>query len=324
MDIPLRNRVGIRGVAAVLPPTRLTLDQLAARRMIVSSPADLASFGFRAVHLADSTHDAAWMVREAARRALDDAGLDPDDIGLLVWTSALVHNHLRVEVSETDADSMLPLFRYASGWLQDELALDRAEVTAVAQQGCASMFSALRLARASLLAEPELRHVLCVGVDVLPRGATREILYNVISDGACAVVVSQDAPRDRWLGCRQISRGYYWDTPARQAEILASYFPTARLCIAELLDRHNLKPGDIDWVVPSGVQRTSWDILLDLVGISADRLYQAGESFGHTILADNFLLMEHLRRDGAITSRAKLLLFTYGFGSSWSSLLLEH
>jgi 3-oxoacyl-[acyl-carrier-protein] synthase-3 len=219
---------------------------------------------------------------------------------------------------------MLPLFRYASGWLQDELALDRAGVMAVAQQGCASMFSALRLARASLLAEPEIRHVLCVGVDVLPRGATREILYNVISDAACAVVVSQDARRDRWMGYRQISRGYYWDTPARQAEILASYFPTARLCIAELLDRHNLKPDDIDWVVPSGVQRTSWDILLGLVGIPADRLYQAGESFGHTILADNLLLMEHLRRDAAIPAGAKLLLFTYGFGSSWSSLLLEH
>jgi hypothetical protein len=35
-----RNAVGIRGVAAVLPPTPLTLEQLSARRMIVSSPAE--------------------------------------------------------------------------------------------------------------------------------------------------------------------------------------------------------------------------------------------------------------------------------------------
>jgi 3-oxoacyl-[acyl-carrier-protein] synthase-3 len=292
--------------------------------MIVSSPANLASFGFRAVHVADPSHDGSWLVVEAARRALDDAGLGPADIGLLIWTSALAQSHLRAGASAHDPNAVLPLFRYASGWLQEELALDEADVLAVAQQGCASLFAALRLARASLLAEPALRHVLCVGVDVLPPGSIREILYNVISDAACAVVVSRDAPRDRWLGYRQISRGYYWDTPARQAEILAAYFPTSRLCITELLQRQGLEPDDIDWVVPSGVQRTSWDILLDLVGIPANRLYQAGAPFGHTILADNFLLMDHLRRDGAISAGAKLLLFTYGFGSSWCSLLLEH
>jgi 3-oxoacyl-[acyl-carrier-protein] synthase-3 len=292
--------------------------------MIVSSPADLASFGFRAVHVADAAHDATWLVAEAARRALDDAGLRPGDIGLLIWTSALAQDHLRAGDSAQQIEGVLPLFRYASGWLQDELGLDGAGVVAVAQQGCASMFSALRLARSSLLAEPELRHVLCVGVDVLPPGATREILYNLISDAACAVVVSHDAPRDRWRGYRQISRGYYWDTPARRAEILAAYFPTARLCINEALRRHHLRPDDIDWVVPTGVQRTSWDILLDLVGIPADRLYQAGEPFGHTILADNVLLLDQLRRDGAVAAGAKLLLFTYGFGSSWCSLILEH
>jgi 3-oxoacyl-[acyl-carrier-protein] synthase-3 len=315
--------VGIRGVAGVLPPATLTLEELAAQRRITSAPADLAAFGFRTVHVADGTHDAAWLVTEAARRALADAGLRPDDIDLLVWASALAHSHLRGGAAP-DAGGVLPLFRYASGWLQDELALDRAEVLAVAQQGCASLFGALRLARAALVAEPDLRHALCVGVDVLPPGTTREVLYNAVSDAACAVVLSRDCPGDRWLGYRQISRGYYWDTPAKQAEILAAYFPTARLCIAELLHRHGLTPEDIDWVVPSGVQRTSWDILLDLVGIPRDRLYQGEGSFGHTILADNFLHLERLRREGAVPAGSKLLLFTYGFGSSWCSLLLEH
>jgi 3-oxoacyl-[acyl-carrier-protein] synthase-3 len=320
----MTHDVGIRGLAAALPPTTLTLEQLAERGMIASSPTDLASFGFRAAHLADSQHDGGSLVKEAARRALDDANLKPEDIGLVVWSSALAHGHIRERTAGEDSGEVLWLFRYPSGWLQDELGLDRAETVAVAQQGCASMFAALRLARASLLADPELCHALCVGVDVLPPGSTREILYNVISDGACAVVVSRDCPRERWLGYRQISRGYYWDTPARQAEILAAYFPTSRLCITEILRAHKLKPTDIDWVVPSGVQRTSWDILLDLVGIPADRLYQAGESFGHTILADNVLLMERLRADPRVASGAKLLLFTYGFGSSWCSLLLEH
>ena len=99
-------------------------------------------------------------------------------------------------------------FRYASAWLQQQLDLRNADVMAVAQQGCSTMFSALRLARTPLIAEPErCQHVLCVGVDVLPAGAPREILYNVISDGACAVVVSRGCPPMMWLGYRQISRG---------------------------------------------------------------------------------------------------------------------
>jgi len=39
-----------------------------------------------------------------------------------------------------------------------------------------------------------------VGADVLPDGAPREILYNVISDAACAVVVSRGCREDQWLG----------------------------------------------------------------------------------------------------------------------------
>ena len=156
-------------------------------------------------------------------------------------------------------------FRYTSAWLQDVLGLHNAEVMAVAQQGCSTMFAALRVARSLLLAEPGRRHVLCVGVDVLPSGAPREILYNVISDAACAVVVSRGCPQEKWLGFTQISRGYYCDPSACGPEIVAAYFPTAKLVIDQLLREHGLAPGDIDVVIPTGVSRSSWDILLRLV-----------------------------------------------------------
>ena len=103
--------------------------------------------------------------------------------------------------------------------------MDRATVMGAAQQGCAGMFGSLRTARALLVAEPQLRHILCVGADALPGGASREILYNVISDAAAACVVSRDSGTDRWAGFHQITQGYYWDTPSKQKEIAAAYFP---------------------------------------------------------------------------------------------------
>jgi 3-oxoacyl-[acyl-carrier-protein] synthase III len=77
-------------------------------------------------------------------------------------------------------------------------------------------------------------------------------------------------------------------------------------------------------VVPTGVSRSSWEILLRLVGISPDRLHCGLPSFGHTISADSFLYLQELRRSGRVPAGSRLLLFTYGFGSSWCGLLLEH
>jgi len=322
-----RDSIGLRGVAGVLPPQRLSLVDLSARGWLVSEPQRLSELGFSHAHVVDEIHDLRWLAREAARRALNDAELAPDDIDLLIWASALDSDHRMPRSADGEvADqqpSLLSGFRYPSGWLQDELELDQARVLAVAQQGCASLFAALAIAHSTLLAESHIRHVLCVGVDALPPQSPREILYNVISDAACGVVVSRDSSRNRWLCYHQLSKGYYWDTPRMQKEILAAYFPTARVAIAEALERAHLPPDAIDVVLPSGVQPASWPILLDLAGIPEDRLYRPSASFGHSIVADNFILLDEARR-GRLVAGQRLLLFTFGFGSSWCCLLLEH
>jgi 3-oxoacyl-[acyl-carrier-protein] synthase-3 len=266
------------------------------------------------------------MAVDAARGAMSDAGVQPHEIDVVVWASARPENqvHGRREGAAVEAGDPMDGFRYASAWLQNELDLHNAEVIGVAQQGCATMFAALRVARAILLAEPGRRHALCVGADVLPAGAPREILYNVISDAACAVVVSRECQRERWLGYGQLSRGYYWDPSACGPEIVAAYFPTAKLVIERLLAEQGVRPEDVDVVVATGVNRSSWEILMRLVGIPADRLFRELPSFGHTMTSDTFLYLEELRRVDAIPRGSRILLFTYGFGSSWAALLLEH
>jgi 3-oxoacyl-[acyl-carrier-protein] synthase III len=321
---PNPGDVGLSGVAGVLPARQCDLTELAAAGLLSSSPDALSAFGFERAHLCDASGEPREMALDAARAAMSDAGLQPHEVDLLVWASARPEAHLCPASGDARADAVMQGFRYSSAWLQHALDLHNAEVMAVAQQGCATMFAALRTARAILLAEPGRRHALCVGVDVLPAGAPREILYNVVSDAACAVVVSRGCAREKWLGYRQLSRGYYWDPAACGPEIVAAYFPTAKVVIDQLLADHGLRPGDIDAVVATGVNRSSWDILMRLVGIPADRLFRGLPAFGHTITADSFLYLEELRRLGQIERGSRLLLFTYGFGSSWCGLLLEH
>ena len=111
--------------------------------------------------------------------------------------------------------------------------------------------------------------------------------------------------------------------PARQSEIIAAYFPTGRCVIAELLRRLDLCPEDIDLVIPTGVNATSWPILLRLCGIPEERLYRPRRNFGHTITADSFILLEEARASGGLVPGMRVLLFAYGFGSSWCTLLVE-
>ena len=315
---------GMSGVAAVLAPAQFELEQLAAAGLIESAPAVLREFGFARAHVARAAADVGEMALTAARNALTDAAIQPEQVDLLVWASARPESQVRPADRGSKAADVFDGFRYQAAWLQETLGLDNADVLGVSQQGCSTMFSALRTARAILSTEPERSNALCVASDVLPTGATREILYNVISDGACAVVLTRGCATDRWRAFRQISSGYYWDPVERGPEIMASYFVTGRQVIQELLASARVQPDEIDVVLPTGINRMSWDVMMQLVGIPSNRLYDGPGSFGHTISADSFIQLAHLRRSGGVPAGSKLLMFTYGFGSSWCALLLEH
>ena len=316
--------IGMSGVAAVLAPQQLDLEQLSAAGLLESAPAVLRQFGFARAHVAQTSCETGDMALRAARQALDDAGLRPGEIDLLIWASARPESQVRPGTAGNSAQpDIFDGFRYQAAWLQETLGLDRAEVLGVSQQGCSTMFSALRTARAILSSEHR-EHALCVASDVLPAGSPREILYNVISDGACAVVMSRGGTSDRWRAFRQISSGYYWDPVERAPEIMASYFVTGRQVIQELLRAADVRPDQVDVVLPTGINRMSWDVMMQLVGIPGDRLYEGPEPFGHTISADSFVQLEHLRRHGNVPAGSTVLMFTYGFGSTWCALLLEH
>jgi len=309
-----KTSIGLRGLGCVLPDRFAPLAELT----LTSSSDVLAEFGFTGAYLAEDPHQLAVT---AAQTAMADAEVLPQEIDALLFAGALSPAHQRP--SELPSSGILGDFCYTGSWLQEELGLNRASVSGIAQQGCAGMFSALRFARALLADEPCLNHILCVGSDALPSGACREILYNVISDAACAVVVSRTAVRYRWLAFHQISKGYYWDVPLKEREIIAAYFPAARAAIDGGLRKADLRPEEVDLVIPTGVNASSWPILLRLCGIPEQRLYAPRRRFGHTIAADSFLLLEEAWASGALRPGMRALLFTYGFGSSWCALVVE-
>ncbi|MEO6331317.1 MAG: 3-oxoacyl-[acyl-carrier-protein] synthase III C-terminal domain-containing protein [Gemmatimonadaceae bacterium] len=321
--------IGMAELAYYLPSRRRSLEELHRDGLLTGSPETLATFGFQYAHVTDGESNLDMAV-EAARRVLHQSAVDPSEIGLLLYATALTSSATMAADSAAARgavlrlDSVAECFQYPASCLQAELELTRAAVAGVDQQGCASLMSALRIGRAMLSAEQELGTVLCVSADVFPAGQPRDLVYNVISDGACAVLLARGA-RNRILSCAQVTKGSYWDAAAIEHEVIAAYFPTAKNLITSALASAGLSLDDIALVIPHNVSRRSWDILCGLLNLPEDRVYTDNIArVGHTIASDNILNLRDAIDGGRVAPGDKLLLFTFGFGLNWSCMVVEH
>jgi 3-oxoacyl-[acyl-carrier-protein] synthase-3 len=327
--LPASPSIGIAGVSYRLPSTVLSLDELHGRGSLRSAPETLAGFGFRQVHVAGG-ESAVEMALSAVDRLLDETGVDREDIGVVLYAGALPSSSTLATDSgqaggELHLSEVEDLFKYPVSRIQAELGLDNATAIGLSQQGCASLFSAIRIARDMLLAEPDLRAAVCVAADRFPTDARREMIYNVISDSACAVLVRRDWPRNRILACGHVTKGAFWDASEMENEIIAAYFPTARTVIHDTLGRAGLKLDDIAWIVPHNVSLRSWEILLGLLGLPREKLFAENIArVGHTIASDGLLNLRDLLDAGRVRDGDRLLLFTFGYGLNWSCIVVEH
>jgi 3-oxoacyl-[acyl-carrier-protein] synthase-3 len=314
MDTP---SIGITAIGYALPEHAVDLRTLDERGLL-DSPVDvLAQFGFRCIHVSDRPADDLALV--ALRRLIDEHEIDPESVDALLYAGAIPESH-RV----ADAGAALEGFNYPVARLQYECGLINANTIGIGQAGCTGLMSAVGLAADHLRANPVARRVICVSADVLPADRKREILYNVISDGACALLVERDGVRNRILAQRHVAKGYYWNAAARKNEIVAAYFPTARTLVRDTLNALGLSANDIALIVPHNVSLRSWQILLPLLSLSPDRLFADNiAAKGHVIAADNFINLKDAADRGRIAARDRLLLFNFGFGANWACLVLE-
>jgi 3-oxoacyl-[acyl-carrier-protein] synthase-3 len=309
--------VHIAAIDYELPPCALTIEELAQAGRL-NSPVDaLRSFGFERAWVADAG-ECRELVTRPAQRLLENASIDPASIDLLFHASASPRG-------QATSETLLGGFSYPVSRLQYDLGLENARTIGVSQTGCLGLMTAISLGRAMLLANRDLRRALCVSVDVLPAGSPREILYNVISDGGCAVLLERGGGPNRIVAERQITKGYYWDCENLGNEIVAAYFPTARTIIRDTLTSAGLTAQEIALIVPHNVSVRSWEILLQLTGIPRERLYADNiGSKAHVISGDNFINLKDAEDAGRLRSGDRLLLFNFGFGASWCSMLVEH
>ena len=321
-------------MAEYLPSRVATLAELDAAGLLSGSVETLASFGFGSVHLAEEESNLDMAVA-AVETLFAENDIDRDEIGLILYATALSSSSTMWNSEQASKGSaqqpvlalneVADLFRYPASQLQSELDLPNAAVIGINQLGCASIFAALRIARAMILAEDDLRSVLCVSADKFPPSRQRDLIYNVVSDGACAALVRRGAERNRIVECTHVTKGALWDSGSLENEILAAYFPTAKSLIETTLAKAGLTIDDIAMVIPHNVSLRSWEILGRLIGCPPERVYtQNITRVGHTVASDTLLNLRLAEEGGFIGRGDLLLLFTFGYGLNWACMVVEH
>ena len=321
-----QSSVGISAMGYYLPPTELTVAQVVRAGQTTSEEAKLTQLGFGTIRVAGGD-SSLQMAIEAVRNLRSRTSFDLDRIDVLVYAGALASSSVVAADDQESWGSMsdsAPLFRFPGPCLQSELGIPDASVLGVTQLACNSFQGALRVARALILAEPSVNDVLCVAADRFPPNSRREIVYNLMSDGACAAVVSRGERTNRVIATAHLTRGAYWDSTISHDQLIAAYFPLARRVILEALDAAGLQPRDLRLLIPHNLNLKSWEILAQVLGLPIEKIYTANIArIGHVVASDNVINYIDAEDAGQLQAGDKVALFVMGFGAHWSCSILE-
>ena len=320
------NQCGLSALGYYLPSTERTIAQVVESGQANSPEEKLMQLGFGSIRVADG-QSAEEMAVLAVRDLQARSAFDLDQIDTVLYAGALATSSVVLTDQQESWGSMVdptPLFRFPGCYLQAELGVPNASVIGLAQLACNSFQAALRTARALIASEPDVNHVLCVAADRFPRDAKREIVYNLMSDGACAAVVSRGAASNRILAIRQITRGTYWDSTMCHDQLIAAYFPLARRVILEAVGCAGLDLAAIDLLVPHNLNLKSWTILAQVLGVPLGRVFTRNIArIGHVVASDNIINYVDAIEEGRVRRGDKVALFVMGFGAHWSCIVVE-
>ncbi|MEB3196334.1 MAG: 3-oxoacyl-[acyl-carrier-protein] synthase III C-terminal domain-containing protein [Candidatus Sericytochromatia bacterium] len=317
------SEVYVHGLAYALGDQAISLADTVQAGRTISDLTTLREAGFHQHHVAADGTDAYMLGLRAAQALGEQPGIDLARTGAILYATCLTCNGNRGSEAEfrTTRD-VKHLMDYPASHLQADLDLPDAAVIGLNQQACTSMLGSLRMARALLLAEPEMEGVLCVSADRFPAGAIYEQAYNLISDGAAACWVGREPRGYRLVATHALTNGAL--AQATDDETVGSYFGYTHRLVTELLRKADMRADDLDWVVPQNTHVKTWEVLSRLLRIPLERVYfdSIGE-VAHIISSDNVVNLLKLENSGRIQSGQRLLLLMAGFGLNWQGTILE-
>jgi 3-oxoacyl-[acyl-carrier-protein] synthase-3 len=311
------------GTGSALPELRVANADLAAR-LETSDEWIRERTGIAARRVCASHETTASLAIAAARRALDAAGVSADAIDLVIVGTATPDDTFPATATRVQA---------ALG--TGGAAFDVAAV-------CSGFIYALSVADA-LLSGGRAQCALVIGADVFSRildwdDRATAVLFG---DGAGALVLrAEDVADDRGvLACRIRSDGQHADllktdggpgstgTVGRVRmngrEVFRHAVTNLSSVMGEVLLQANLKPEDVDWVIPHQANARIIDATARKLGLDPARVVVTVDEHANTSAASVPLALDAAVRDGRVQRGDLLLLEAMGGGFTWGAVALR-
>ncbi|HEY9208963.1 beta-ketoacyl-ACP synthase III [Acidovorax sp.] len=324
----MRRYSRITGTGSYLPPRRVTnadlVAELAQSGIQTSDEWIVERTGIRARHFAAPDVTSSDLALEAARKALEAAGCQPQDIDLII-------------VATSTPDMVFPS---TACILQNKLGANGCPAFDV-QAVCSGFVYALTVADA-MIQSGAARRALVVGAEVFSRildfqDRTTCVLFG---DGAGAVVLeASDTPGI--LASELHADGRYVDIlcvpgGVSGGEVLGHPLlkmdgqAVFKLAVGLLdkaaratLAKANLTDADIDWLIPHQANIRIMQSTARKLKLSMDKVVVTVDQHGNTSAASIPLALDHGVRTGQVQKGETLLLEGVGGGFTWGAVLLK-
>ncbi len=285
-----------------------------------------ARTGISERHIAAEGETTSDLASHAARNAIDAAGVEPESIDMIV-------------VGTTTPDLVFP---NVGCLLQERLGIGACPALSV-ETACSSFIYALTVAdqfvRTGLAKRP-----LVVGAETMSRiidWTDRETCV-LFGDGAGAVVLdaasepgiifSSLGADGRYRQLLDTDSGISQPPPdgkktslrMKGNEVFKVAVRTLEGMVDEVIEKNNLKQGDIDWFVPHQANLRIIAATAKRLKIPMERVILTVAEHGNTSAASIPMALDTGIRDGRIKRGDLLLLEAFGGGFTWGSSLIRY
>ncbi len=313
----------IIGTGSYLPEKILTNHDL--ERMVDTSDEWIRTrTGIIQRHIAADGQMASDLALEASRRAIDAAGIQAQEIDLII-------------LATTTPDMIFPS---TACILQNKLGISGGPAFDV-QAVCSGFIYALATAD-MFVNSGKCRNALVVGTEVYSRilDWTDRTTCVLFGDGAGAVVLTQNN-QPGILSSHLHAHGGYSKALAAPGNICGGKIQGSPFitmegntvfkfavkvleeAVSEAITANHLQASDIDWLIPHQANIRIIKSTANKVGIPMEKVVTTVDQHGNTSAASVPLALDIAARDGRIKTGHHVLLEGVGGGFTWGSVLLR-
>lgn len=321
----------IIGTGSYLPPKRVSnqdlTEQLAVNGIETSDEWIFSRSGISARHYAEPSVTSSDMAVEAAKRALNAANLQADDIDMIILA--------------TSTPDFLGGFPSTACVVQNKLGMTNGAAAVDVQAVCSGFIYAMSMAD-SMIKSGAHKKVLVIGAEVFSRILNFEDRTTCVlfGDGAGAIVMAQSA-EPGVLATKLHADGSYSDVLCVPGNVHAGVVAGSaflymdgkavfKLAVSllekvanEVLEIAGLDAAQIDWLVPHQANIRIIQSTAKKMDMSMDKVIVTVDQHGNTSAASIPLALDVAVRDGRIKKGQTVMLEGVGGGFTWGAAIVR-